>query len=138
MRATTRLSVGAVLVNCRARRCGLPEDVPEEQDRNVQVTVSYFVDCLNWRVGEQRLRQALHLIGHGDADVQLVPVTTEAEADVVGFAGSPTFTVDGVHVFDPPPSLGSLVCRVYRTPSGLAGVPEAHDLKAALTQKAMS
>ena len=46
----------------------------------MQVTVWYFADCLNWRLAEQRLRQALNLIGGGDADVQLVPVTMENEA----------------------------------------------------------
>lgn len=104
----------------------------------MQVTVWYFADCPNWSVGEQRLRQALDRIGRGDADVQLVPVTTEAEAAVVGFPGSPTFTVDGVDLFDPPPSVGALTCRVYRTPSGLAGAPEVDDLVAVLTEKVMS
>ena len=102
------------------------------------MTVWYFADCPNWHVGGQRLRQALGLIGHGDADVRLVPVTTGAEAVAVGFAGSPTFTVDGVDLFDPAPSVGALTCRVYRTPSGFAGVPEIDDLVAALTEKVMS
>jgi hypothetical protein len=105
---------------------------------DVQVTVWYFADCPNWRVAEQRLRQALDLIGRSDADVQLVPVTTQTEAAEVGFAGSPTFTVDGVDLFDPPPAVGALTCRVYRTTSGFAGVPDVDDLVAALTKKAMS
>ena len=104
----------------------------------MQVTVWYFADCPNWRVAEQRLRQALGVIGRGDADVRLVPVATEVEAAAVGFAGSPTFTVDGVDLFDPAPSVGALTCRVYRTPSGFAGVPELDDLVAALTEKATS
>ncbi|MFI7542140.1 hypothetical protein [Actinoplanes sp. NPDC049599] len=104
----------------------------------MRVTVWYFADCPSWRVGEQRLRRALDRIGRGDADVRLVPVTTEAEAAAVGFAGSPTFTVDGVDLFGPPPSVGVLACRVYRTPGGLAGVPEVEDLMAALTAKGPS
>lgn len=102
------------------------------------MTVWYFADCPNWRVGEQHLRQALGLIGCGDADVQLVAVATEAEVAAVGFAGSPTFTVDGVDLFDPPSSVGALACRVYPTPSGFAGVPDVDDLVAALTKKVMS
>ena len=104
----------------------------------MQVTVWYFADCPNWRVGEQRLRQALDLIGRGDADVQLVPITTQTEAADVGFAGSPTFTVDGLDLFDPPLFVGALTCRVYRTPSGFAGAPGVDDLVAALTEKVMS
>lgn len=105
---------------------------------DVRVTVWYIADCPNWRIGEQRLRQALDLIGRGDADVTLVPVTTDAEAAAVGFAGSPTFTIDGVDLFEPPPSVGALSCRVYRTPGGLVGVPEVDDLVAVLTEKVMS
>jgi hypothetical protein len=56
---------------------------------DVQVTVWYFAGCPNWRGGGQRLRQALDVIGRGDADVRLVPVTSETEAAEVGFAGSP-------------------------------------------------
>jgi hypothetical protein len=104
----------------------------------MQVTVWYFADCPNWRVGVQRLRQALAVIGRGDADVRLVPVATEVEAAAVGFAGSPTYTVDHVDLFGPVPSVGALTCRVYRTPSGFAGVPEVDDLVAALAEKVMS
>ena len=105
---------------------------------DVQVTVWYFADCPNWRVGEQNLRQALDLIGRGDADVQLMAVATEAEAAEVGFAGSPSFTVDGVDLFDAPSSVGALTCRVYPTPTGFAGVPGVDDLVAVLTEKVMS
>jgi hypothetical protein len=104
----------------------------------VQVTVWYFADCPNWRLGEQRLRRALDRIGSGDAEVRLAPVSTAAEAAAVGFAGSPTFTVDGVDLFDPPPSTGVLACRIYRTSSGFAGVPEVDDLVAVLAGKVMS
>jgi hypothetical protein len=70
--------------------------------------------------------------------VRLVPVATEAEAAAVGFAGSPTFTVDHVDLFGPPPSVGALACRVFRTTSGFAGVPEVDDLVAALTEKVVT
>jgi hypothetical protein len=65
----------------------------------VRVTLWYFADCPNWRLAEQRLRQALAGLGRADADLSLVSVETEAEAAAVGFGGSPTFTVDGVDLF---------------------------------------
>ena len=99
------------------------------------MTVWDFADCPNWRVAEQRLRQALDLIGRSDADVRLVPVTAQTDTAEVGFAGSPTFTVDGVDLFDAAPSVGALTCRVYRTPSGFAGVPDVDDLVAALSPR---
>jgi hypothetical protein len=104
----------------------------------VQVTLWYLADCPNWRLGELRLRQALDEVGYGDAAVRLALVSTEGEAAAAGFAGSPTFTVDGVDLFDPPPSTGVLTCRVYRTSSGIAGVPEVDDLVAVLAEKVMS
>jgi hypothetical protein len=104
----------------------------------VRVTVWYFAECPSWRVGADRVRQALDEIGRCDVEVRLVPVETEADAAAVGFAGSPTFTVDGVDLFASPPSTGVLACRVYATAGGLAGVPEVDDLVAALTEKVTS
>jgi hypothetical protein len=101
----------------------------------VHVTLWYFVDCPNWRLAEQRLGQALDEIGLADARISLALVGGEAEAAAVGFAGSPTFTVDGVDLFDPPASVGTMACRVYHTPAGLAGVPRVADLVTTLTKK---
>jgi hypothetical protein len=103
----------------------------------MQVSVLYFADCPNWRDAGQRLCQALDLIGRPDANIRFVAVETEADAAAVGFAGSPTFTLDGVDLFGPAPA-GGLTCRVYATPGGLAGVPEVADLVAALTAKVAS
>ena len=104
----------------------------------MQVTLWYFADCSSWRLAEQRVRQALAQVGRTEADLSLVAVETEAEAAAVGFGGSPTFTVDGVDLFDAEAPAGALVCRLYPTPAGLAGVPEVADLVAALTEKAPS
>ena len=98
----------------------------------------YFADCPNWRAAGQRLRHALDLIGRPDTEISFVRVETDAEAAGVGFAGSPTFLVDGVDLFGPVVAPGALTCRVYATPGGLAGVPEVADLVAALTGKVES
>ena len=101
----------------------------------MQATLWYFADCPNWRLAHDRLRQALDATGHADAQVRLVPVETEEEASAVSFAGSPSFTVDGVDLFGDARSTGTLTCRVYPTPTGLAGVPEVADLAAALAKR---
>jgi hypothetical protein len=103
--------------------------------RRMQVTLWYFADCPNWRLANDRLRQALDETGHTDAEVRLMPVETEAEASAVGFAGSPSFTVNGVDLFGEAGSAGTLACRVYQTPTGLVGVPEVADLVAALAAR---
>jgi hypothetical protein len=112
--------------------------VDDGQNRGVQVTLCYFADCPNRRVARQRLGQALDAIGDPDTQVRLASVDSEAQAASVGFAGSPTFTVDGVDLFDTAAPAGALACRIYPTSGGLAGVPEVSDLIAALTEKLTS
>jgi hypothetical protein len=102
------------------------------QDRNMQVSVLYFKECPNWALASQRLRQAMDAMGRPDTEITFVPAQTEAEAAAVGFAGSPTFMVDGIDLFGHRPGGGSLTCRVYVTPGGLAGVPTVDDLVRAL------
>lgn len=101
----------------------------------MQVTVWYFDECPNWREGAQRVRQALDELGRSDAQVRLARVETDEEAASIGFAGSPTFTVDGVDLFEAGPPAEALACRIYSTPHGLAGVPEVNDLVAALAER---
>ncbi|MBO3736722.1 thioredoxin family protein [Actinoplanes flavus] len=104
----------------------------------MQVTVWYFDGCPNWRTAGQRLRQALDEVGRGDVPISFTPVHTDAEAAAIGFAGSPSFTIDGADLFDTAAPAGTLACRIYATPGGLAGVPEVSDLVAALTKKVTS
>jgi hypothetical protein len=89
----------------------------------VKVSVLYFADCPNWADAGQRMRTALDTIGHDDVEVHFHAVENAEEAASVGFGGSPTFLVDGVDLFGPPPSAGTLTCRVYPTENGLSGVP---------------
>jgi hypothetical protein len=104
----------------------------------VQVTLWYFADCPSWRLAHRRLKEALHAVGHADTDIRLVAVESEADAAAVGFAGSPTFTVDGVDLFEATGPSSGLTCRVYRTAQGLSGVPETSDLSAALLKKVIA
>ena len=104
----------------------------------MQATLWSFADCPNWRGPGQRLRQELDEIGRTDAEVRLVPVESEAQTASVGFAGSPTRTVEGVDLFDAAASTGALTCRIDPTPDGLAGVPEVSDVVATPTEKVPS
>lgn len=100
--------------------------------------VWYFAGCPNWRTAGERLRQGLDEVGHAEVPITFTQVETESEAAAQGFAGSPTFTVDGVDLFDTAAPTGMLACRIYWTPAGIAGVPEVSDLVAALTKKVTS
>ena len=102
----------------------------------MQVTLSYVEDCPNWPLARERLRQALDQLGHDDTAIRYVVVRSEAQARALGFAGSPSFTVDGVDLFGGAAPTGALACRLYPTAEGLAGAPAVSDLVAALSGRA--
>jgi hypothetical protein len=99
----------------------------------VQVAVWYFTDCPNWRAAGQRMRQALDDAGHRHTAVIFRRV--DADTDVTGFAGSPTFTIDGIDLFPAEAAPGGLSCRVYLTAAGPAGLPTVADLVAAIRER---
>lgn len=96
------------------------------------MAVLYFEGCPNWRAAGQRLRQALDEVGLSDTAVTFQPVDAGAAAN--GFAGSPTFIIDGMDLFPTGTQPGGLSCRRYQTAAGLSGVPTVVDLVAALRE----
>ena len=92
------------------------------------VSLLYFDGCPNWRTTDERLRQALDRVGHGEVRVAYGKVTTDAEAQAVAFRGSPTVIVDGRDPFLDQESPVGLSCRMYRTSDGLAGSPTVDQL----------
>lgn len=95
------------------------------------IELLYFDGCPNWRVTDERLRQALRLAGR-DEQIDYHAVETPQEAEAAGFAGSPTILIDGRDPFAEQSSAAGLTCRVYRTPAGLAGAPTVEQLAAAI------
>nr|WP_238426878.1 hypothetical protein [Streptomyces adustus] len=59
-------------------------------------------------------------------------VSDQAEAERIGFTGSPTIWIGGRDPFAEAGRAPGLACRVYRTPDGLAGAPELDELRQAL------
>jgi hypothetical protein len=93
-------------------------------------TLYYFQDCPNWKVADQRLMMLA--AERPDLTVTHHLVETPAEADRVGFLGSPSIQVDGVDMFAEPGVRVGLTCRRYRTPHGYAGAPTLAQLRAVL------
>jgi hypothetical protein len=60
--------------------------------------------------------------------VQLQAIRDEAEAERVGFPGSPTVLVDGVDPFADPTAPVGFACRVYTTSGGQEGAPSVEQL----------
>lgn len=69
-----------------------------------------------------------------EADVELVEVRTQQEAEELRFPGSPTIRVDGRDVDETGAgSRPALNCRIYRLPDGkVSPVPSREQLEAAL------
>ncbi len=85
-------------------------------------------DCPNWEVASVRLREALVATGHDEAPAVIRTIRDADEAERMGFAGSPTIYADGIALFPSGEDGGALACRVYTTPSGLAGSPTVEQL----------
>lgn len=94
--------------------------------------LQHIDDCPNWEVASKRLREALVATGHGDDPIALRTVRDPSEAERMGFAGSPTIYADGIDLFASGEDGGALACRVYMTPSGLAGAPTVVQLVEAI------
>ncbi len=99
----------------------------------MQVQLLYYEECPSHEQALERLRQAL---GEEqiEAEVAVVRVATEEQAQQVGFPGSPTFLVNGADCL--PPAAGTparLTCRAYRLEDGRIGpLPSLAMLRAAL------
>ncbi|MEH0416719.1 hypothetical protein [Streptomyces sp. B21-083] len=102
----------------------------------MDIEVLVVPDCPNAKTAADRLRRALDDIGLRETGVTTRVIDDRAEAERDGFTGSPTIFVDGRDLFTEPGRPPGLSCRVYRTPDGLAGVPDVSQLRRALTAAA--
>jgi hypothetical protein len=69
-----------------------------------------------------------------EAEVEMVEVESDEQAQREGFPGSPTIRIDGEDVLPPPEAEPfSLTCRVYRLRDGRPSpTPDPHDLREAI------
>lgn len=98
----------------------------------MNITIQYFDDCPNWRLAEERLREALRGAGAEGAQITYQKIDTPEQAQKAGFRGSPSILVDGRDPFGDPDAPVGLSCRVYRTETGLDGAPSLAQLATAL------
>ena len=83
------------------------------------IELLYWEGCPSHPQALAELRAALGELGRPDAEVTLRRVETEADAERLGFCGSPTIRVDGVDPVPPPADEPTgLTCRVYRLADG--------------------
>lgn len=102
----------------------------------MKVQVLHIDDCPNWEETGARTRQALDELGFADTPVEFTRVETDEAAADLGFVGSPSIMIDGQDLFPAKNRATGLACRVYRTDTGISGLPTYEQLKEALTERA--
>jgi hypothetical protein len=98
----------------------------------VEVELLVVPGCPDEAAAVKLVRSVLDELGRSDTPLTLRTVDTQADADPQRFTGSPTLRVNGRDPFAQPGRPPALVCRVYSTPAGLRGLPDAAAVRAAL------
>lgn len=98
----------------------------------MKIELLYIDECPNLAKTRERLESALAALGHSDIPVTMRLLESAADTAGTGFAGSPTITVNGSDIFPTGAPAGDLACRIYATPSGLAGQPTINQITEAL------
>jgi hypothetical protein len=101
----------------------------------MRIELLYFDGCPTYRSAEEDLRRVLAEEGV-EAEVELVEVKSDEEAQRLRLPGSPTIRAEGQDLFPAPEREDwRLGCRVYATPEGLKGSPTAGMLRETLKTK---
>lgn len=99
----------------------------------MKVSFLYYEDCPSHDQALDRLRQVLAEEGI-QAEIEVIKVETEEQAQRLRFIGSPTIRIDGQDI-DPPPTDAyyALTCRAYRLEDGrISPLPSPNMIRRAL------
>ena len=101
----------------------------------MKVEILYFDGCPTYETATKTVRALLAEEGV-EAEIELVAINSDEEAQRLRFPRSPTIRVEGEDLFPAPGREDRrLGCRVYATPEGLRGSPTAEMLREALKTK---
>jgi hypothetical protein len=103
----------------------------------MKVELFYIAECPSYREAARMLRATLRELGFRD-DFSEIEVTGSAQADALGFLGSPTIRIDGndIEPMLPGQRQHGLSCRTYLVGGELAGVPTLDVIRAAICSAA--
>lgn len=99
----------------------------------MKITFLYYEDCPSHDVALDRLQQVM-VEEKVDAEVEIIKVETDAQAQRLRFVGSPTIRIDGRDI-DPVPSDAyyALTCRAYQLEDGrISPLPSPEMMRRAL------
>ena len=98
----------------------------------MEVELLVVADCPRQGNAATLVRGELDELGMNETPVPVSVVHSQVEAEQRGFSGSPTILVDGSDPFAEPGAAPALACRLYATPTGPSGLPDAAALRAAI------
>ena len=99
----------------------------------MRVSFLFYEDCPSHDLALERLREVLDEKGL-DANVEVVKVESEEQAQELRFVGSPTILINGQDIAPPPPdSRYALTCRAYRLEDGrISPLPSPDTIRRAI------
>ncbi len=101
----------------------------------MKITFLYYEDCPSHDVALDRLRSVMAEEGVR-AEVEIIKVETDEQAQSLQFVGSPTIRIDGQDI-DPPPADAYyvLTCRAYQLEDGrISPLPSPDMIRRALKE----
>jgi hypothetical protein len=96
----------------------------------MRIEVLYVPGCPNFQPAVERIKKVL-VSQSLRADIEGIPVNTDAEANALEFPGSPTIRINGADVEPNRTNASGLSCRLY---ANSGGVPSEEMLRAALSR----
>ena len=107
--------------------------------REPLVELLWWDGCPSWQEALEQLREAMRESGFDPERIDVRHVDSDAEADRLGFVGSPTVLIDGEDIAPPGDEPTGLTCRIYRLRDGrVSPLPDPADLREALARKGSS
>ena len=101
------------------------------------VDLLYFDGCPSWKKGFENLKAAL-AAENMEAEINLVPVETNAAAEKERFLGSPSFRVNGTDLWPEQRESYYLGCRLYFSDDGMQGFPTVPMIQERLKNSAIA
>jgi hypothetical protein len=99
---------------------------------DLRVELLAVEDCPHLEQARRDLESVLRK-GIIETPIQLIYVTSQDDADFLGFQGSPTIRVNGQDVVPQPELPVALTCRIYRDEEGgMRGSPPLEAIRAAV------
>ena len=101
----------------------------------MNIELLYFDGCPTYKPAQQTLQQALSEEGI-EAQIQLLVVNSNEEAQRIQFPDSPTIRVNGRDLFPAGERQEwGLGCRMYTAPEGLRGTPTKAMIREAMLRQ---